>query len=72
MSKFWKIGSRQDSLFYYAYAPNRETAIKLAEAFTGPMNPNNRVTVELPAMPAGYKLGGQVPCILEEDPESEE
>lgn len=69
MSKFWKIGSKQDSLFYYAAAPNRETAVALVEKMTGPMNPNQRVVQELPDKPDGYLLTEDIPCLLEEDPE---
>lgn len=71
MSKYWQVGSKQDTLYYYVAAPNRETAISLVERMTGPQNPNNRVIKELPMVPAGYKLIEQVPCILEEDPDYE-
>lgn len=69
MSKFFKVGSKDDSLFYYVAAANRDTAIHTAEKLSGPMNPNRRVVTELPEMPKGYLLGDQLPCILEEDPE---
>lgn len=71
MSKFFKIGSKQDTLAYYVAAPNRETAISIVEKWTGPQNPNNRLVQELPAPPEGYKLTGQIPCLLEEDPDYE-
>ena len=69
MSKIFKVGSKQDTLVYYAAAPNREMAIHLVEQWTGPMNPSNRVVVEVPVPPPGYKLTGQIPCLMEEDPE---
>ena len=69
MSKFFQVGSRQDSLSYIAAAPNRETAIKLVEAMTGPMNPAAVLCKELSTYPPGYKLTGQIPCLMEEDPE---
>lgn len=69
MSKIWKVGSKQDTLFYVAAAPNWETAAKLVESMTGPMNPNQRVIQELPEAPPGYKLSGQIPCLMEEDPD---
>lgn len=71
MSKFWKIGSRVDTLSYYAAAPNRETAVKLVERMTGPMNPNAVIAKELQDPPEGYKLSGTIPCLMEEDPEYE-
>ena len=58
MSKMWKVGSKQDSLSYYAAAPNRETAIKLAEALTGPMNPGQVVCSELlPGLRPSMRFG---------------
>ena len=69
--KIWKVGTKQDSLSYYAMAPNRETAVHLVEKMTGPMNPSSRVVTELPRRPEGYKLTDQAPCLLEEDPDYE-
>lgn len=69
MSKFWKIGTPQDTLGYYVAAIDRQSAIKVVEALTGPQNPSVIRVAELPDKPAGYKLSGQIPCFLEEDPD---
>jgi len=69
MSKFFKIGTLEDTLQLYAAAPDRNTAIRLAEALTGPMNPSRVKVAEIPAPPPGYKLTGQIPCLMEEDPD---
>lgn len=69
--KFFRIGSKVDSLSYYVAALNRDQAIATVERITGPQNPNQRVVTELSQMPDGYKLSEAVPCILEEDPEWE-
>lgn len=72
MSKFWRIGSKGDTLAYTVAAPNWETANAIVERLVGPQNPSNRTIKELPSMPPGYKLSGSPPCLLEEDPEAEE
>lgn len=54
MSKYWKYGSRDDSLAYYVMAPNREMATKVVEDLVGPQNPSRRLVTELPGCPDGY------------------
>lgn len=71
MSKFWKVTSPPNELAYYASAPNKETAVKLVEGMTGPMNPNSVVLKELTELPPGYMLSGPIPCLLDEDPDYE-
>ena len=53
--KYWKIGNRDDTLSWYAIAPNKEMAIKVVEDLMGPQNPSKRIVQELPACPAGYR-----------------
>jgi hypothetical protein len=69
MSKIWKIGSKDDTLSYYVAALNRETAAKVVQDMVGPLK--HGTIQELPETPAGYKLDGQIPCILVEDPDYE-
>lgn len=69
MIKFWKIGNRDDTLSWYAQAPNREMAIKVVEDLMGPQNPSRRLVTELPGLPEGYKLDSDVPQILSESEE---
>lgn len=69
MSKFWKIGSKDDSLYYYAAAPNRDMAIKVVTDMVGPLK--HGTIFELGGLPDGYMLDGQIPCLVVEDPEYE-
>jgi hypothetical protein len=69
MSKFWKIGNRDDTLPYFVQAPNREMAIKVVEDLMGPQNPSRRITQELVACPVGFKAIGDEPQILTETEE---
>jgi hypothetical protein len=54
MSKYWKIGNSDDTLWWFAYAPNKEMAVKVVEDLMGPQNPARRIIHELPSCPAGY------------------
>ena len=67
MSKYWKVGNREDTLAYNVMAPNREMAIKVVEDLMGPMNPSRRVVIELPEMPEGFTAVDDIPQILTED-----
>jgi hypothetical protein len=69
MSKFFRVGNRVDTLAYYVLAPNRETAIKVVEDLTGPMNPSRAVVTELSECPEGYTAAGEEPQILMESEE---
>jgi hypothetical protein len=68
MSKYFKVGSRDDDLAYFVIAPDRGTAIKVVEEFTGPIKPSLLKITELPGCPEGYIVsGGNVPQILTEE-----
>jgi hypothetical protein len=67
MSKYFKVGNRDDKLAYYVLAPNREMAIKVVEDLMGPMNPSRRVVTELPAKPEGLVAAVGEPQILTEE-----
>jgi hypothetical protein len=67
MSNFWKIGSKEDTLCYYVAALTREQAITEVQKLTGPLK--HGTIQQVPERPKGYVLTGQVPCILDEDPE---
>jgi hypothetical protein len=69
--KFWKIGSREDTLGFYACADTSEQAVSLVEALIGPQNPARRVVRQLPECPKGYRLSGLEPCLLEESDDDE-
>jgi hypothetical protein len=58
MIKYFKIGNRDDTLSWFAQAPNREMAIKVVEDLMGPQNPSRRIVVELPSCPEGYTVPG--------------
>jgi len=73
MTKYWKVGTKEDSLFYYAVAPNRNVAIRLVEQIVGPFNPSRVLCTELPQAPRGYKVTGDASqSVMDEDPDSEE
>lgn len=64
MTRFWKVGSRDDTLAYYVLAPNKEMAAKVVEDLIGPQNPSRRLITELPACPEGLTVEGDQPQIL--------
>jgi hypothetical protein len=70
--KYWKVGTKEDSLFYYAVAPNRNVAIRLVEQIVGPFNPSRVLCTELPQAPKGYLQNPATQYVMEEDPDSEE
>jgi hypothetical protein len=69
MSQYWKIGSKDDPLCYYVYAPSQQEAIKTLEALTGPQNPSRRSMSALPGCPLGYVHLGTSAQILTESEE---
>jgi|GEM_PF-2235637 len=73
MIKYWKVGTKDDTISYYAVAPNRNVAIRLVEQISGPFNPSRVLCTELPQAPRGYKITGDVSqSVLDEDPDSED
>jgi hypothetical protein len=67
LSKFFKVGNRDDTLAYNVQAPNREMAIKVVEDLMGPMNPSRRLVTELAGQPEGFVAVGEAPQILTEE-----
>ena len=49
MSKYWKIGSAGHALSYYAFAPNRDSAIKKVDSVIGGLNPAKILVKEIRA-----------------------
>lgn len=47
--KYWKIGSAGHALSYYAFAPNRDSAIKQVEIVLGGHNPSKLLVKEIRA-----------------------
>jgi hypothetical protein len=66
LNKYFKIGNRDDTLAWFAQAPNREMAIKVVEDLTGPQNPSRRIVTELPQRPHSYAAEGDAAQILTE------
>jgi hypothetical protein len=72
MTKYWKVGTKEDRLSYYVVAPNRNVAIRLVEQIVGPFNPSRVLCTELPQAPRGYNITGDLSqSVLEEDPDYE-
>ena len=71
MTRYWKVSMPENTIAYYAVAPNRGVAIRLVEQFTGPMNPSRVECIELPQVPKGYLQAPATQYVMDEDPDYE-